>query len=111
MTAPRPDWGAGHYEHTAEQLQGAAVAVVDAAAPAAGEHVVNVGCGTGNAALLAAARGGRGTRAAPPRRPLPVAGELADAGGLAARFVEGEAASLPLADGEADAVVSVFGVI
>lgn len=111
MPAPRPDWGAGHYEHIAAQLQGAAVAVVDAAAPVAGEHVVDVGCGTGNAALLAAARGARVTGVDPAPRLLAVARDLADAGGLAARFLEGDAAALPVADGEANAVVSVFGAI
>src|SRR4051812_13368369 len=111
MAAPRPDWGAGHYEHTAAQLQGAAVVVVDVAAPAAGEHVVDVGCGTGNAALLAAARGARVTGVDPAPRLLGVARELAEAGGLEAEFVEGEAAAGPLADGEADVVLSVFGVI
>jgi len=111
MAAPRPDWGAGHYEHTAAQLQGAAVVVVDVAAPAAGEHVVDVGCGTGNAALLAAARGARVTGVDPARRLLGVARELAEAGGLEAEFAEGEAAALPLGDGEADVVLSVFGVI
>jgi protein-L-isoaspartate O-methyltransferase len=48
-----PDWGVGHYEHTAAQLHPAARVVVDRAAPQPGERVVDVGCGTGNAALLA----------------------------------------------------------
>jgi SAM-dependent methyltransferase len=87
------------------------VVVVDTAAPVAGEHVVDVGCGTGNAALLAAARGARVTGVDPATRLLGVARDLADAGGLEAQFVEGEAAAIPLADGAADAVLSVFGAI
>ncbi|HKN93646.1 MAG TPA: class I SAM-dependent methyltransferase, partial [Thermoleophilaceae bacterium] len=61
MSGTPPDWGLGTYERTAEQLMPAAQAVVASAAPAAGERVVDVGCGTGNAALIAAERGARVT--------------------------------------------------
>src|SRR4051794_16701601 len=47
----RPDWGLGRYEATAARLEPAARAVVTRAAPAAGEHVLDLGCGTGNAAF------------------------------------------------------------
>jgi len=60
-SSPSLDWSIGNYEHTADQLMPAARLVVDRAAPAPGERVVDVGCGTGNAALLAAARGARVT--------------------------------------------------
>jgi SAM-dependent methyltransferase len=85
--------------------------VVAAAAPVAGEHVVDVGCGTGNGALLAAARGARATGVDPAPRLLEVARALARAEGLDATFAEGEAAAIPLDDGEADALLSIFGVI
>ena len=47
----------------------------------------------------------------PAPRLLDVARERAAARGLDATFALGEAAALPLADGEADVVLSVFGVI
>src|SRR3954453_16693501 len=94
------DWGLGRYERTADQLLPAAEAVVASAAPAEGERVVDVGCGTGNAALLAAGGGARGMGVAPAARLLEVARALAAARGLAATFVEGESASIPLAYGE-----------
>jgi SAM-dependent methyltransferase len=72
---------------------------------------VDVGCGTGNAALLAAARGARVTGVDPASRLLDVARAQAAARGLDATFVSGDAATLPLADGEADLLLSVFGVI
>jgi SAM-dependent methyltransferase len=106
-----PDWGLGRYELTAARLMPAARAVVERAAPAAGEHVLDVGCGTGNASLLAAERGAKVTGVDPAPRLLDVAREAAAARGLEARFALGEAAALPLADGEADVVLSVFGVI
>ena len=106
-----PDWGLGRYEDTAARLEPAARAVVERAAPAAGEHVLDVGCGTGNAALPAAERGARVTGVDPAPRLLDVARKEAAARGLGARFTLGEAAALPLADGEADVVLSVFGAV
>ena len=109
--AASPDWSLGSYEHTAAQLLDAARAVVDRADPAPGEAVLDVGCGTGNAALLAAERGARVTGVDPAARLLTVAREQAEARGLDATFVAGEAAALPVGDGGADVVLSVFGVI
>jgi len=108
---PAPDWGVGNYEHTAAQLLPAARVAVDRAAPAAGERVVDVGTGTGNAALLAAERGARVTGVDPAARLLGVARAEAAARGLEADFVAGDASALPLGDGDADLVLSVFGVV
>ena len=105
------DWGLGRYEHTAAQLLPAAHAVIDAAAPQPGERLVDVGCGTGNAAMLAAERGAKATGVDPAERLLEVAAAEAHARGLDVRFAPGEAAALPLDDGSADVLVSVFGVI
>jgi SAM-dependent methyltransferase len=104
-----PDWSVGHYEHTAVQLLEAAQAVVELAAPAPGEQVVDVGCGTGNAALLAAERGAEVTGVDPADRLLAVAEDRTR--GLHARFVRGAAEALPLAGHSADLILSVFGVI
>jgi SAM-dependent methyltransferase len=105
------DWSLGRYEHVAEQLLPAAVAVVEQAAPGRGEYVVDVGCGSGNAALLAAERGARVTGVDPAERLVEVASAQAAERGLEAEFVTGEAAALPIPDGAADAVLSVFGAI
>ena len=105
------DWSLGRYEHTAAQLLPAARAVIERAAPRSDERVLDVGCGTGNAALLAAARGASVTGVDPAWRLLDVARAEARARGLEARFLEGEAAALPLGDGAVEVVVSVFGVI
>jgi SAM-dependent methyltransferase len=111
-SAPKPpDWGVGRYEHTAAQLLPAARVVVDRAAISEGESVVDVGCGTGNAALLAAALGARVTGVDPAARLLEVARERAAAEGVDTTFVAGDAAAIPLEDGVADVVLSVFGVI
>jgi SAM-dependent methyltransferase len=105
------DWGLGKYERIAEQLLPAARAVVDTADPVPGETFVDVGCGTGNAALLAAARGATVIGVDPVQRLLETASAAAEERDLDAEFVLGEAASMPVSDAEANAVVSVFGVI
>jgi ubiquinone/menaquinone biosynthesis C-methylase UbiE len=110
MSAPL-DWGLGHYEDIARELLPAAVAVVAAADVEAGERVVDVGCGTGNASLLAARAGAQVVGVDPAARLLDVARKQAVAAGLAAHFALGDAAALPLEDASVDAALSVFGVI
>ena len=105
------EWATGRYERIAEQVLPAAEVVVERAAPRRDEHVVDVGCGTGNAALLAAERGARVTGVDPAQRLLDVAAAEAAERGLDASFVLGEAASMPLPDRSVDSVISVFGSI
>jgi SAM-dependent methyltransferase len=105
------DWGVGHYEHLAEVLRPAAEVVVGQLAPRPDEVVLDLGCGTGNAASIAASRGARVTGVDPSPRLLDVARADAAAAGLDIAFSIGDAASLPVPDGSADAIVSVFGVI
>ena len=105
------DWGAGRYERIAAELEPVARVVVDAARPHSGERVLDLACGTGNAALLAAACGAHvvGVDGAP--RLLEVARERARSLSLPAEFREGDLLELPVADGSADVVLSVFGLI
>jgi SAM-dependent methyltransferase len=105
------DWSLGNYQRIALQLLPAAEVTIDVADPTEGETFVDVGCGTGNAALLAAERGVRVIGVDPAERLLEVAAKAAEERDLDAEFVLGEAASIPLSNAEADAVVSVFGVI
>lgn len=95
----------------APQLLPAAQAAVDLAGIRPGWHVVDVGCGSGNAALLAAGPGVSVTGVDPAARLLDVARADAAARGLDITFVTGEAAAIPLPSGTADAVLSIFGVI
>jgi len=105
------DRGAGTYETTAAELEPIAHVVVERARIMAGENVVDVACGTGNAALIAAARNARvvGVDAAP--RLLGVARERARADRVVLDFREGDLLALPVDDAAADVVLSVFGVI
>ncbi|MFA4929217.1 MAG: class I SAM-dependent methyltransferase [Patulibacter sp.] len=105
------DWSTGSYEQTAAQLAPAAARAVEAAEIQPGERVLDVACGTGNAALLAAMRGAQVTGLDPAERLLEVAAGRARAGGMEIMWTPGEATALPFDDGAFDAVVSVFGVI
>jgi SAM-dependent methyltransferase len=95
----------------AQRLRAAAKRVVERARVAPGERVLDVACGTGNAALLAAARGAEevvGVDLEPAL--LDVARLRAEEIGAPIAWVQGDAAALPVADAF-DAVLSVFGVL
>jgi len=101
------DWGQGSYEQTALELAPVSEAAVAALGLRGGERVLDVACGTGNAALLAGAAGAAVVGLDRSPRLLEVARERVPAG----EFVLGDAAGLPFGDGSFDAAVSVFGVI
>ena len=105
------DWGKGRYEQTAAELEPVAEVVVDVAAPAAGDRVLDVACGTGNAALLAAARGADAVGVDSSERLIAVARQRAQEAGLFGEFLVGDALALPVDDAGFDVVLSVFGLI
>lgn len=105
------DWGFGNYELTATKLEDAAREVVAQAGLGAGEQVVDLGTGTGNAALLAAEVGALVTGVDPAPRLIEVAAARANQAGHDASFRTGEAAEMDLPADFADAILSVFGLI
>ena len=105
------DWGTGEYELTAARLAPAAEVAVAALRLRGGERVLDVGTGTGNAALAAARAGARVTGIDPAARLVEVARDRAQAEGLSAAFAVGDATALEAPDGAFDAAVSVFAVI
>lgn len=92
-------------------MRPAAEVVVGQLAPRPDEVVLDLGCGTGNAAMIAASRGARVIGVDPSPRLLEVARAVAAAAGIDAALALGDAGSLPVPDGCVDAIVSVFGVI
>src|SRR4051794_22176142 len=105
------DWSRGHYERMAAQMRPAADIVVDRLDVQPGEVVVDLGCGTGNAALVAAQGGARVTGIDPSPRMLALARANAEAAGLDITFLEGDAGAMPIPNESVDTLVSVFGVI
>ena len=74
-----------------------------------GETALDVACGTGNAALRAAAAGASVTALDLTPELLMAGRELARDAGVAIRWVEGDAENLPFDEGSFDVVVSAFG--
>ena len=105
------DWGVGEYEATARRLEPAADVAIRALAPGAGERVVDLACGTGNAALAAARAGASVLGVDTAARLVEVARQRAAEEGLDAAFEVADAVAVPAADAAFDGAVSVFGVI
>jgi SAM-dependent methyltransferase len=108
---PRFDWSLGEYERTAARLEPVAAQVIRRAALGKGEEVLDLGCGTGNAAVLAARAGARVIGLDAASRLLQVARSRAAAERLPATFVEGDFHTLDFPASSFDAVVSVFAAI
>lgn len=108
MSGPTEDvWGLGRYEDTAADLYPAAEVAVGALGLSWGERVLDVGCGTGNAAAAAARVGARVAGLDPSPRLISVARGRVPEGD----FVVGDALELPYDGGDFDAAVSIFAVI
>jgi SAM-dependent methyltransferase len=101
------DWNRGTYEDTAAELAPAAQHVVERAGIEPGHTVLDLGTGTGNAALRAAEAGARVTGVDPSPRLLEVARERVPAG----EFLVAHAEDLPFDDESFDRVLSLFAVI
>lgn len=106
-----PDWGDGAYEKFAPALEDAADHLIRIAAPLAGERAVDLGCGSGNATLPLAAAGTQVTAIDPSLRLLGLTTERAREAGHRITTAVAGAELIPLPDGDADLVVSNFGII
>ncbi len=105
------DWGDGDYARTAATLAPTADALVDVAGIRRGDRVLDVGCGTGNASLAAAARGAEVLAVDPSPGLVALARERSDAAGAGVQAQVASAEALPFEDGAFDHVVSSFAVI
>lgn len=110
-TKARTMWSTGDYDAVADGIWAAGAAVTRTAAVAPGDAVLDIACGTGNAAVQAAMAGGKVTG-------VDLTPALFDAGrrraakaGVEVEFVEGDAEMLPFGDALFDVVLSTFGVM
>ena len=85
--------------------------MVEALAAQAGERFLDLACGTGGVALVAAQAGADVTGLDISADQLEKARTAAAAAGLAIRFDEGDAQQLPYGEASFDAVASAFGII
>jgi SAM-dependent methyltransferase len=106
------DWDAGSYEATTgPEIEPVSEVVVAAAAISAGDEVIDLAAGTGNATLAASRRGARVTAIDGAPRLLAIAQQRAAAQSLTIVSRQGDLLALPAGDGSADVVISVFGII
>jgi ubiquinone/menaquinone biosynthesis C-methylase UbiE len=108
--AARHVWAAGDYPEIARRtLWPVGERIVERLAVRPGEDVLDVACGTGNAALRAAHAGARVVGVDITPELLEAGRSLAAAEGVEVQWVEGDAEALPLAGDSFDVVVSTFG--
>lgn len=104
-------WAAGDYAVIGTTLQLVGESLCEALDLRAGQRVLDVAAGNGNATLAAARRGCDVVSTDYVASLLERARARAGAEGLAVQFEQADAESLPYADGGFDAVVSTFGVM
>jgi SAM-dependent methyltransferase len=102
-------WASGDYAVIAGRIVLVSEVLADAADLHAGWRVLDVACGNGNATLAAARAGTTAVGIDYVPGLIESARDRAVAEGLDAQFQVGDAEALPFADGEFDAVLSVFG--
>src|SRR5687767_4007226 len=103
-------WAAGDYSLIAELVEEAGTACAEAAEIQKGQDVLDVATGTGNAALVAAAKGAKVTGLDLTPELFDRARERAKEAGVEVEWVEGDAEDLPFEDASFDRVLSAIGV-
>jgi SAM-dependent methyltransferase len=104
-------WASGDFAVIGTTLQIVGESLAEAADVRAGEHVLDVAAGNGNATLAAARRFADVTSTDYVPALLDKGRGRAEAEGLAVRFQVADAEDLPFADGSFDVVLSTFGVM
>jgi SAM-dependent methyltransferase len=105
----RAIWAAGDYATLSEYISGVGERVVARAGVESGMRVLDVACGTGNAALPAARAGAHVTGLDLVPQLLDAGRKKAEAAGVEIEWVEGDAEELPFADDGFDRIFSTFG--
>jgi SAM-dependent methyltransferase len=107
----RAVWSAGDYSPIERLTLPASQAVIDACAVSAGQEVLDVGAGTGNLALLAAAEGASVVASDLTPKLMERGRERAAAEGVEIEWVEADAEELPFEDNRFDCTTSVFAAM
>lgn len=107
----RKTWAAGDFPEIAKRIEAPSLDLLEAVGIDAGTALLDVACGTGNAAVPAAERGAAVTGLDITPKLLEVARERARAAGVDVELVEGDAENLPFDDDSFDRVTSVFGTM
>ena len=108
-TRQRAIWSSGDYATLSQHIADVGELVDARGGVESGMHVLDVACGTGNAAVPAARAGARVTGLDLTPVLLEKGREKADVTGVEIEWVEGDAEELPFEDGSFDRVLSTFG--
>lgn len=104
-------WMAGDYDRFSRYMEGGAREFYERLPVAPGCRLLDVGCGSGQVALMAAKDGLEVTGVDIARNWVERAQARAQAEGLRARFEEADAETLPFEDASFDVVVSLIGAM
>lgn len=104
-------FAAGDYDAIAERIREVGERVAGAVSIGTGTRVLDVGTGTGNAAIRAAQAGGEVVGLDIAQVLLDVAHGRADEAGVKVEWVQGDAEALPFEDESFDRVLTAFGTI
>ena len=104
-------WESGDYGQIAHSIRPCAEEFMARLPLKPGMRVLDVACGSGNLAVISARKGCVTQGVDIAANLIAQARERATAEGLNIEFIEGDAEALPYADGEFDAVISMFGVM
>jgi ubiquinone/menaquinone biosynthesis C-methylase UbiE len=110
-TRLKATWMSGDYDVFARYMEKDAAVFYQQLGIKPGARLLDVGCGAGQLALIAARAGAKVTGCDIATNWLEQARTRAAAEGLDITFEEGDAEALPYEDGQFDAVVSMFGAM
>jgi SAM-dependent methyltransferase len=110
-TRLKATWMTGDYDLFSRYMEQQSEVFYRRLCLAPGTRLLDVGCGSGQLALIAARAGARVTGSDIATNWIEKARVRASAEGLAIAFDEGDAEALPYHDAEFDAVVSLFGAM
>jgi SAM-dependent methyltransferase len=108
-TGLRSMWMSGDYDRFSRYMEGSAREFYDRLEVAPGSRLLDVACGGGQLALIAARDGADVTGVDIALNSVARAAARARGEGLSARFLEGDAEDLPFENGSFDVVVSLIG--
>jgi SAM-dependent methyltransferase len=107
----RESWDGADYGPLGERLMPAARELVDACAVSAGQEVLDVAAGTGNAAALAAAEGARVVASDFSPKQVERGRARTEGEGLDVEWTVADVEELPFDDASFDCVLSIFGAM
>lgn len=110
-TKLKATWMAGNYDYFSRFMESSAQEFLAAIDVPAGSTLLDVACGSGQVALLAARQGARVVGVDIADNSIQAARGRAQAEGLEARFDVGDAEALPYADASFEYVVSLYGAM